>query len=105
MSFGLPASLVFRVYSSLTNAVGKPRLVMFLQVGALIVKFPLNTWFIFGGLGVPALGGPGCALASTLINWMLAVVGMTVLVKFEFFRPFAIFVRFCWPVGSGRRLS
>lgn len=98
VAFGLPASLVFRVYSSLTNAVGKPRLVMFLQVGALIVKFPLNTWFIFGGLGVPALGGPGCALASTLINWLLAAVGMTVLVKFEFFRPFGIFSRFCWPV-------
>ncbi len=98
LSFGLPASLAFRVYSSLTNAVGKPRLVMFLQVGGLLLKFPLNTWFIFGGAGVPALGGPGCALASTLINWVLAAVGMTVLVKFEFFRPFGIFSRFSWPV-------
>jgi len=98
LSFGLPASLAFRVYSSLTNAVGKPRLVMFLQVGGLVLKFPLNTWFIFGGLGVPALGGPGCALASTLINWVLAIVGMTVLLKFEFFRPFGIFSRFTWPV-------
>ncbi len=97
LSFGLPASLAFRVYSSLTNAIGKPRLVMFLQVGGLVLKFPLNTWFIFGGFGVPALGGPGCALASTLINWVLAVVGMTVLVKFEFFRPFGIFTRFSWP--------
>jgi len=98
LSFGLPASLAFRVYSSLTNAVGKPRLVMFLQIGGLVLKFPLNTWFIFGGFGVPALGGPGCALASTLINWVLAIVGMTVLLKFEFFRPFGIFSRFTWPV-------
>ncbi|WP_061169836.1 MATE family efflux transporter [Caballeronia hypogeia] len=98
LAFGLPASLAFRVYSSLTNAVGKPRLVMFLQVGGLLLKFPLNTWFIFGGFGVPALGGPGCALASTLINWALAIVGMTVLFKVEFFRPFGIFSHFCWPV-------
>ncbi len=98
LSFGLPASLVFRVYSSLANAVGKPRLVMFLQVGGLVLKFPLNTWFIFGGFGVPALGGPGCALASTLINWALAIVGITVLLRVEFFRPFGIFARFCWPV-------
>ncbi|SAL67578.1 multi anti extrusion protein MatE [Caballeronia peredens] len=98
LSFGLPASLAFRVYSSLTNAVGKPRLVMFLQVGGLLLKFPLNTWFIFGGAGVPALGGPGCALASTLINWALALVGMTLLFRVEFFRPFGIFSRFCWPV-------
>jgi multidrug resistance protein, MATE family len=97
LSFGLPASLAFRVYSSLANAVGKPRLVMFLQVGGLVLKFPLNTWFIFGGLGVPALGGPGCALASTLINWASAIVGMTVLVRVPFFQPFGIFSRFCWP--------
>ena len=30
LAFGLPASLAFRVYSSLTNAVGQPRLVMIL---------------------------------------------------------------------------
>ncbi|WP_133648943.1 MATE family efflux transporter [Paraburkholderia flava] len=98
LSFGLPASLAFRVYSSLTNAVGQPRLVMILQIGGLLIKVPLNTWLIFGGLGVPALGGPGCALASTLINWTLAAVGMTVLARLDVFRPFAIFSRFCWPV-------
>jgi multidrug resistance protein, MATE family len=98
LSFGLPAGLAFRVYSSLTNAVGKPRLVMFLQVGALMLKVPLNLWFIFGGLGVPALGGPGCAIASTLINWVIAIVGITVLLRVEFFQPFGVFSRFCWPV-------
>ncbi|CAG4888019.1 MATE family efflux transporter [Paraburkholderia gardini] len=98
LSFGLPASLAFRVYSSLTNAVGQPRLVMILQVGALLLKIPLNLWFIFGGAGVPALGGPGCALASTAINWTLAIVGMTLLVRLDIFRPFATFSRFCWPV-------
>ena len=98
LSFGLPASLSFRVYSSLTNAVGQPRLVMILQIGALLLKVPLNTWLIFGGLGIPALGGPGCALASTAINWTLAIVGMTLLTKLDLFRPFAIFARFCWPV-------
>jgi MATE family multidrug resistance protein len=98
LSLGLPASLVFRVYGSLANAVGKPRLVMFLQVGALAMKFPLNNWFIFGGLGLPAMGGPGCAMASTLINCVTAVIGMTVLMRVEFFRPFAVFARFCWPV-------
>lgn len=98
LSFGLPASLAFRVYSSLTNAVGQPRLVMILQVGALILKVPLNTWFIFGGLGVPPLGGPGCALASTLINWMLAAVGMLLMTRLDVFLPFGIFKRFCWPV-------
>ena len=96
-AFGLPASLVFRVYSSLANGVGKPRLVMMLQVCALLIKIPLNLWFIFGGLGVPALGGPGCALASTVINYALAGIGLTLLAKLDLFEPFEIFKRFCWP--------
>jgi MATE family multidrug resistance protein len=97
LAFGLPAGLVFRVYGSLANAVGKPRLVMILQIGALLLKVPLNLWFIFGGLGVPALGGPGCALASTGINWTLAIVGMLLMSRIDVFKPFGIFSRFCWP--------
>jgi len=103
LSLGLPASLVFRVYSSLANAVGKPRLVMFLQVGALAVKIPLNAWFIFGGLGLPALGGPGCAVASTLINCVTAAIGLTVLARVGFFEPFGVFSRFCWPVWTRQK--
>ncbi|MWA35748.1 MATE family efflux transporter [Burkholderia pseudomallei] len=73
-------------------------LAMILQVGALAVKVPLNLWFIFGGLGVPALGGPGCGLASTLINWALAIVGFTLLARLDVFEPLAIFARFTRPV-------
>jgi len=96
-AFGLPASLAFRNYTALANGVGKPRLVMVLQIAALLVKIPLNLWFIFGGLGVPALGGPGCALASTVINWALAIIGLALLARLEFFAPFEIFKHFCWP--------
>lgn len=97
LSFGLPAGLFFRVYSSLANAVGRPRLVMVLQVGALVLKVLLNRWLIFGGLGVPALGGPGCALASTAINWALAALASLAMTKLDVFAPFGIFRRFCWP--------
>ena len=102
-AFGLPASLAFRVYSALANAVGKPRLVMMLQVAALLAKVALNLWFIFGGLGLPPLGGPGCALASTLINFALAGIALTLLARLELFAPFGIFARFCWP--SVQRLA
>ncbi|KAB0676338.1 MATE family efflux transporter, partial [Burkholderia territorii] len=103
LSYGLPASLVFRIYNALTNAAGKPRLAMILQVGALLLKFPLNVWFIFGGFGVPALGGPGCGLASTLINWALALIGFTLLAKLDVFSPLSIFSRFCWPVWARQK--
>lgn len=97
LSYGLPASLAFRVYSSLANAIGRPRLVMILQVGALALKVPLNRWLIFGGAGVPALGGPGCALASTALNWALAVCAALALTRMNEFAPFEIFRHFSWP--------
>ena len=96
-ALGLPASLAFRVYTALTNGVGKPRLVMILQVGALLITIQLNLWFIFGGWGMPALGSPGCALASTVINYVLAAIGLALLAKLDLFAPFQIFKHFCWP--------
>ncbi|KAF1026607.1 MAG: Multidrug resistance protein NorM [Burkholderia plantarii] len=103
LSFGLPASLLFRVYNALTNAAGKPRLAMILQIGALALKIPLNIWFIFGGAGLPALGGPGCGLASTLINWALALIGFTLVARLGVFTPLAIFSRFCLPVWERQK--
>ncbi|MEK6420224.1 MAG: MATE family efflux transporter [Burkholderia gladioli] len=103
LAFGLPASLMFRIYNALTNAAGKPRLAMILQIGGLALKIPLNIWFIFGGLGVPALGGPGCGLASTLINWGLALIAFTLVARLNVFAPLGIFARFCTPTWARQK--
>jgi MATE family multidrug resistance protein len=97
LSFGLPASLCFRIYSSLSNAVARPRMVMLVQVVGLCCKIPLNAWFIFGGLGLPPMGGPGCALATTLLNWMSAAVGVVIVARHPFYRRFGVFERFSKP--------
>ena len=70
LAFALPANLCFVVYSALNNALARPKMVMAIHVCALLLKIPLNALFIFGGLGLPALGGPGCGLASALIAWI-----------------------------------
>lgn len=97
LAFGLPASLLFRIYNSLSTAIGRPRLVMLIQVTALAVKIPANAWLIFGGWGLPPMGGPGCALTSTAINWFVACLGVIMMVRSDVYRPFKIFSRFSWP--------
>jgi MATE family multidrug resistance protein len=57
-ALALPATLFFRVYSSLNTALAKPKMVMALQLGGLLLKLPLNALLIFGGLGLPALAAP-----------------------------------------------
>jgi multidrug resistance protein, MATE family len=104
LSFGLPASLLFRIFGSLSNASAKPRPVMLIQIGGLLIKFPLNGLLIYGGFGIPALGGPGAALASSLINWLSAIVGVTLLMRDDFYRQFGVFARFSWP-GPARQFA
>ncbi|WP_019374312.1 MATE family efflux transporter, partial [Melaminivora alkalimesophila] len=67
LAFGLPAALLFRIYSTLSQALGHPQLVTWLQVGALFIKLPLSVWLTFGGAGVPALGVVGCAWATLAV--------------------------------------
>jgi len=97
VAFGLPAGLAFRIYMALNNALSRPIMVTVLQIAGLMLKVPLNAWFIHGGFGVPAMGGPGCALASTLITWTWCLSGLAILRLGAAYQPLAIFARWEWP--------
>jgi multidrug resistance protein, MATE family len=36
----------------------------------LLLKIPLNYLFIYGGFGIPAMGGVGCGWASAVVMWL-----------------------------------
>ena len=75
LAFALPAALGFVLFSALNNAIAKPRMVMALQVFGLCLKVGLNACFIYGELGMPELGGPGCAMASACVYWLNITLG------------------------------
>lgn len=91
LAFSLPASLNFLVYNTLNNAMARPKMVMAIQVGGLFLKIPLNTLFIFGGLGIPALGGPGCAVATFIIGWLELIIGWLILRYNPFYQMLELF--------------
>jgi MATE family multidrug resistance protein len=68
LALALPPALAFRLFSTLNQSLGKPRLVTWLQLGSLLLKVPLTIWFVFGGFGVPAMGAVGCAWATVVVN-------------------------------------
>ncbi|MCL9846336.1 MATE family efflux transporter [Ralstonia solanacearum] len=96
-ALALPAALGFRIYSALNNALSRPAMVTVLQLGGLALKFPLNALFLYGGLGLPAMGGPGCALASMIISWLWCFAGALILMRNPVYRSFLIFTRFSPP--------
>ncbi|MDB5770996.1 MAG: family efflux transporter [Burkholderia sp.] len=90
-ALALPASLGFRIYASLNTAIGRPKMVMVIHIVGVMLKVPLNALFIFGGLGLPARGGPGCALATATITWLTLLVGFIILRTGKSYRAFQIF--------------
>ncbi|MFZ6722522.1 MATE family efflux transporter [Undibacterium sp. Ji49W] len=91
LAIALPATLGFRIYGALNNAVGRPKMVMAIQLAALAIKIPLNTLFIFGGLGIPAMGGPGCAAATAVNAWLMLLTGWLMLKHVKYYDVFALF--------------
>jgi MATE family multidrug resistance protein len=74
LAMALPPALLFRLYSTLNQALARPLFVTWLQVIGLALKVPLSIWFTFGGAGLPASGAVGCAWATLVVNYaMLAV--------------------------------
>lgn len=91
LALALPATLGLRVYSSLNTAISRPRRVMAIQLSALLLKIPLNALFIFGGLGLPAFGSPGCAMATAVAAWIALLAGWLLLRHDRFYEQFKIF--------------
>ena len=91
LALALPATLGFRIYGSLNTALARPKMVMAIQVGALLLKIPLNLLFIFGGLGLPAMGGPGCAIATAIAAWSAVLASLVLLRRDPFYQQFRLF--------------
>ncbi len=102
IAFGIPALLMFRVFYSFTTAVSKPRVIMLLNLVGLALKIPLNLVFMHGYLGMPALGGPGCAVSTAIIAWLLAIAAWLVCRFDPAYRPFHVFACWSWPNWGGQ---
>ncbi|MBP7566353.1 MAG: MATE family efflux transporter [Burkholderiaceae bacterium] len=90
LAWTVPAALLFRMYATLNQSLGKPLLVTWLQIGSLAVKVPLSIWFAFGGLGLPASGAVGCAWASLVVNYLMLFTAFWLLRTEPFYRPYGL---------------
>lgn len=90
LALSLPAALLFRIYSTLNQALGRPVMVTWLQAASLVVKVPLSVWLTFGGLGVPAMGLAGCAWATVIVNWLLVALAGWALRSHALYEPYRI---------------
>lgn len=109
LAFAFAPSLLFRVYSTFNQSLGKPLLVTGLQVGALLVKVPLSIWLVAGGAGLEPLGAVGCAWATLVVNYLLLGLSVVMLRTQALYKPFRIWQRMERPdwrqIGDFARLG
>ena len=97
--WAVPGMVAMRLFYGLLNGLGRPRPVMVFNLVALALKVPLNAVFLYGLLGTPALGGPGCAVASALSYGLTALLAWGWCLAHPGFAAYGLHVRPAPPDG------
>ncbi len=87
---GLPLALLFRMFSTLNQSIGKPKLVTWIQITGLLLKIPLSIALTFGVFEFAALGLMGCAWATFCVNLAMVMLCLVLLQKQALYKPFNI---------------
>ncbi len=93
LALALLPSLLFRMYSTLNQSLGHPRLVTWLQAGALLIKVPLSWMLTFGSAGMAGLGVVGCAWATLVVNTLMMLAGLWLLRTQDIYQPYRLWRR------------
>lgn len=71
LSWGVPAVALFFLLRNLSEGLGLARPSMIIGLASIPVNVAGNYVFIYGKLGLPAMGGVGCGWASALSLWFM----------------------------------
>ncbi len=67
IALAMPAAMLHRALHAYASSLNRPKPIMWISWAALLLNIPLSYIFVFGKLGMPALGGVGCGLSSLLV--------------------------------------
>lgn len=94
---GIIPLFIFNTLRCLMDALGHTRISMFIILISLPINVVLNYIFIFGKLGIPALGGIGAGIATSLTYWITSVLAIILLAKLRPFRKYQLFANWSRP--------
>ena len=96
ISWGVVPMMFYFSMRYLCEGLGWTLPAMLISGSALALKIPLNYWFIYGGWGVPAMGGEGCGWASALVL-CYQLLAMLAVVRFSRVHEAGLYSRFSLP--------
>jgi len=91
---GMPAMLGFLALRYLSEGVGHTRPIMYIALAALPLNVFGNWVFMYGKLGMPALGAVGTGVSTAIVMWAMFLAMLAYVRRHRVYRPFAIFTGF-----------
>ncbi len=88
--WGLPASLGFAVIQNAVVAINRPKIITAIMVGSIFLNGVTNYIFMFGKLGLPAMGLAGIGWASTVVLWFKLMIVLVFVRTATYFKPYKI---------------
>ena len=96
-SLALPAFAAYRVLYGYSISLNQTKPVMVIALGALLLNAVVNWLLVFGKLGLPRLGGLGCAWATLACVWFNLLALLWWMRRASAYRSTWPFARFEWP--------
>jgi MATE family multidrug resistance protein len=97
---GFPAVALYQVLRCFSDGLGHTRPSMVVGLLALMLNIPLNYIFIYGKLGLPAMGGVGCGWSTALVMGFMLLAMLFWVRRAGYYQPSQLFTRFDWPQWS-----
>ncbi|WP_199611886.1 MATE family efflux transporter [Flocculibacter collagenilyticus] len=94
---GLPPALLFFVLRNFSEGVSYTKPAVIISLIGIVINIPANYIFIYGEMGAPALGGAGCGLATSIVNWAMLFSMLIYIRVSKKLHQFQIFSRFHLP--------
>jgi MATE family multidrug resistance protein len=96
-AWGIPALLLMTALRGLTDGLGHTRVIMAFSVLSTLINLPLNYMFIYGKLGLPAMGGIGCGWATSVSNGVAAIALLVYLSRSRLYKQFHLIADWAKP--------
>lgn len=96
-ALAMPAAMLYRALQAYASSLNRPKPIMWVSWAALLLNIPLNYVFVYGKLGLPAMGGAGCGLATLLVFVFNAAALGRYVWRGAYFAPFGLAERFSLP--------
>lgn len=97
IAFGLPAVTLTTVLRGYTESLGFPKVITLISLISLVGLIPFNYIFMYGALGVSAMGSAGAGVANAIVQWLVLLSLLIYLQKSQHFQHVRLFQKIEYP--------